>query len=309
MTNAEKYALSNYKKFKLTSPTGEETITENLNEFCKQHNLDEREMLNNARSGCKSKSGWNIEVKRVIAIKQAKFKIGDSFENAERPFTIIGIHEPENSKDQRTFTIRFTNTGSVRVISCKRFYSKFPIADTTELRRGTSELLHGVGYRGDNYCNRNLSDVEKRMFHIWSGMLLRCYNSKSKMWEGYGGRGVTVDTRWHNFDNFKHDLPLLDGYDEKLWLANRLDLDKDLKQRDVKYKVYSKDTCVLLLRKENIKLVHAEAYKVTKDTGAVLIVRNLVDFCRENSIVYDEMVSAIHRGHLLDNGWKVERLD
>lgn len=43
-------------------------------------------------------------------------------------------------------------------------------------------------------------------YHSWSGMIQRCTNSKRKSWEHYGGRGVTVCTRWMSFENFLADM-------------------------------------------------------------------------------------------------------
>ncbi len=41
---------------------------------------------------------------------------------------------------------------------------------------------------------------------IWNGMMTRCYSKGSKDFPNYGGRGITVCERWHNFVNFKSDM-------------------------------------------------------------------------------------------------------
>ena len=58
-------------------------------------------------------------------------------------------------------------------------YSKFP----------------GVNYKSSEYS-------------VWEGMKRRCYNSKSRSYPNYGGRGITVCDRWHNFENFIEDMGL-----------------------------------------------------------------------------------------------------
>jgi hypothetical protein len=40
----------------------------------------------------------------------------------------------------------------------------------------------------------------------WSGMKQRCFNKNSKLYIGYGGRGITVCKRWLKFDNFFADM-------------------------------------------------------------------------------------------------------
>lgn len=41
---------------------------------------------------------------------------------------------------------------------------------------------------------------------VWSGMLQRCNNERSKHYPNYGGRGITVCDRWLQFENFFTDM-------------------------------------------------------------------------------------------------------
>ena len=255
------------------------------------------------------------------------YVVGAEFENGGRPFVITHVESilDSNNKRKHLYTIKFLGSGATRVISRSLLYNgvsapsvadrtsttvnrNYPVADLSLPGRRVKPL--DVVYNSvTKVRKKDLSLVERRMYGVWRNMLDRCYNPNRKSWRSYGGRGVTVDERWHSFENFKNDIPTLDGYDEELYANCRLDLDKDFKQKEVQFKVYSKDTCVLLLKRENIKLAHSTAYKVTQDTGKVLIATNIVDFCREYNIVYDSFVSAVHRGHLLDNGWKIEKVE
>ena len=36
-----------------------------------------------------------------------------------------------------------------------------------------------------------------RLYTIWKGMKYRCYNSNSKSYNDYGGRGLELDDRWN----------------------------------------------------------------------------------------------------------------
>lgn len=44
------------------------------------------------------------------------------------------------------------------------------------------------------------------LYSTWNNMLFRCYNDKAPTWEHYGGRGIRVHPRWHNFQNFLIDV-------------------------------------------------------------------------------------------------------
>jgi hypothetical protein len=41
---------------------------------------------------------------------------------------------------------------------------------------------------------------------IWNSMIQRCTNPKNQDWPNYGGRGVTVCSRWLTFENFLSDM-------------------------------------------------------------------------------------------------------
>lgn len=45
-----------------------------------------------------------------------------------------------------------------------------------------------------------------RTYSSWYAMLQRCQNKKDKAWSYYGGRGLTVCSRWLKFENFLEDM-------------------------------------------------------------------------------------------------------
>lgn len=45
-----------------------------------------------------------------------------------------------------------------------------------------------------------------RIFHIWRSMLQRCENPKNRAYHRYGGRGIKVCERWHEFTNFYNEM-------------------------------------------------------------------------------------------------------
>lgn len=65
-----------------------------------------------------------------------------------------------------------------------------------------------------------------RLYRIYSGMKLRCFNPNNDRWKNYGGRGITVCDEWldkeHGYDNFKQ-WALNNGYDKSLSL-DRIDV-------------------------------------------------------------------------------------
>lgn len=44
------------------------------------------------------------------------------------------------------------------------------------------------------------------LYYTWANMLSRCYNPSNKSYQNYGGRGISVDPRWHHFAEFAKDM-------------------------------------------------------------------------------------------------------
>lgn len=63
------------------------------------------------------------------------------------------------------------------------------------------------GKKSPNYKHGILrSGHIPREYWIWKEMKRRCLNSKSKSFEYYGARGITVCERWKEFKNFYEDM-------------------------------------------------------------------------------------------------------
>ena len=55
---------------------------------------------------------------------------------------------------------------------------------------------HGLASRGN----------EHPLYGLWSSMMNRCNNPSNKDYSLYGGRGIQVTARWHDFTNFLADI-------------------------------------------------------------------------------------------------------
>lgn len=60
--------------------------------------------------------------------------------------------------------------------------------------------------------------TKTRLYSIWSSMKTRCYNARSKAYNYYGGKGITVCQEWLNsFEAFR-EWALSNGYQDSLTL-------------------------------------------------------------------------------------------
>lgn len=51
-----------------------------------------------------------------------------------------------------------------------------------------------------------LASGRRPEYNIFKTMHARCYNPKNHKYPRYGGRGITVEPRWHEYENFYADL-------------------------------------------------------------------------------------------------------
>lgn len=83
--------------------------------------------------------------------------------------------------------------------SCEAKTQRKVIGNTLRDGRSTScgcKTKHGHALKG------NISITYK----AWKGMMSRCHITKDTSYPYYGGRGITVCERWHNFENFLADM-------------------------------------------------------------------------------------------------------
>jgi hypothetical protein len=70
-------------------------------------------------------------------------------------------------------------------------------------REETKKDRHPLTKHGHRKSNNGKPTVE---YQIWSGILKRCRNLKCNIYQYYGGRGITFDPRWTEFQNFLDDV-------------------------------------------------------------------------------------------------------
>lgn len=155
-------------------------------------------------------------------------------------------------RDDGKYIIQFIQTGTIMVVH------------QTAIRNGTIKdkfypSVAGVGYIGD-FEGYTHSPENIIIYGPWKHMLQRCYNPNNKDYHLYGGAGVKVDIRWHNFNNFFEDVKSLPGYENKIMYPNMYCLDKDYLQMHIpnELRIYSKDTCMWISTYDNITLSRRE---------------------------------------------------
>lgn len=78
-------------------------------------------------------------------------------------------------------------------------------ADLTRSTHPTRSCGCLVSELGKSNAKHGMSNT--RFYHIWQGMIQRCYNENSVNYSNYGAKGVTVCEAWRqDFQNFYNDM-------------------------------------------------------------------------------------------------------
>ena len=236
----------------------------------------------------------------------------------------IIMHRLKNeTKNSSIGSIHFSRTsGYFRVIDidnkydpikCKNRYRIKFIDTGYETSTSSGHVLRGkvydymkprvceIGYLGEDYLlikNKENKEFLNKIYSRWTEMIHRCYNKSNKKYNIYGGIGITVSKRWHNFSNYYNDIQNLDGFSREKIYNGTISLDKDKLQQNIpKNKmIYSKDTCCWLSREEqNMYIDFVKAHE--NDMSKFISIKNSIE-CIEQGIKLFERNHNFPRGKI-----------
>lgn len=189
--------------------------------------------------------------------------------------------------------VRFLNTGTE-----KQFRTCW-IKDGC-IRDPYAKSLCGVACTGDIKTKGKY----KPYYAVWHDMINRCYNQNNKRAGAYST--VFVDDRWLVFENFYNDCKEIDGFDEELFVLGKLVLDKDIKQRYSRSKIYSKDTCVWVDKHTNNRIQDGQQkpFVAISPFGKEYHSYNITDFAREHGLNRKNISAVLHGRGKTVHGWR-----
>lgn len=109
---------------------------------------------------------------------------------------------------------------------------------SSSLRKGATKSCGCLSKEILSQINSKHSMRSSRFYRIWSGIKKRCDNQNSKEFMNYGGRGITYQSNWKDFVNFKQDM-----YDAYLEHCKQFGEDNTSIDRKDNSKGYSKKNC------------------------------------------------------------------
>lgn len=142
----------------------------------------------------------------------------------------------------------------------------------------------------------------KRITH--KSMMDRCYLESNSGYYNYGGKGITVEERWHTFDNFILDVPKITGWDEDGYMAGELTLDKD--KKDWENTVYCLEKCSFISPEENNQYKPNQQYRMVgmSPKGEVVYFHNASEMARDNGLHYFSILEVAKGNMEHHKGWQ-----
>ena len=151
-------------------------------------------------------------------------------------YTVINRKKFENNTHY-LYQIEFENTGT-------KLWERYDHIKNNSVKDPYAKTVYGVACLGEP------GFYYEKEYDLWNSILRRCYCKKCTEYSRYGAKGVFVSERWLNFANFIKDLRQMENYD-KLIAGEPYVIDKDILQSEVVSKVYSFETCKLILASAN----------------------------------------------------------
>ena len=104
--------------------------------------------------------------------------------------TVIKLYEIKN---KRSFWLCQCDCGNEKIVRSDALISFKTVSCGCLKKKQDIINLHIKNRHGFTY---------HPVYHIWTGMMNRCYSKCNSFYKDYGGRGITVCEEWHDVKNF-----------------------------------------------------------------------------------------------------------
>lgn len=153
-----------------------------------------------------------------------------------------------------------------------------------DIRDKYAPVIYGVGIIG----NIRTKGRYKPYYTIWHNIMNRCYNPSYL--------DATVCERWQIFENFYADCKQLPGFDEALFLAGKLVLDRNVSS-------YSPDTCRWINPSE-IQDAQQKPFIAYAPDGTEYHDTNITKFAKQHGLDRRHISGVLHNRCKTTQGWR-----
>lgn len=155
-----------------------------------------------------------------------------------------------------------------------------------------------------------MSRRKEKLYHVYYGMIARCYNTNNRKYYLYGGKGIKVCKEWlEDYSVFK-EWSYSNGYSECCGLSiDRMDSDKDYCPENCRWISLSENSAKANIGRQKNKSKNGKMFAENISTGDIVEITNVCKFCREHNL--DRCCVSHRLNGIINNpeynGWKFYR--
>lgn len=156
------------------------------------------------------------------------------------------------------------------------------------------------------YCGvcRPSGRRNQKLYHIYHGMLQRCYNPNNPRFGQYGGRGIIVCDEWHKDYSQFEEWSIQNGYVDGMNLSiDRINKDSDYRPDNCRWITVSENASLgnMGMQKNHTKL--SDVYAVSPN-GETIQIDNISAFAEKYSLNYSSVMASLNgRMNSYYRGW------
>lgn len=150
---------------------------------------------------------WLIELPGINGhVRHSMLNQSETTRNSDGTFVSLAALEPGQRYGKLTVVSKTGKKGHNWLWRCKCDCGGQVDALASNLRSGntTSCGCHRRNATSARRLTHGLSTT--RAYSLWQNMMRRCYEASNPAYPNYGGRGITVCERWHDFAAFFADM-------------------------------------------------------------------------------------------------------
>lgn len=167
----------------------------------------------------------------------------------ERRTEVYGIKDGDLIGQRTVVGLAFVLTRDAKnrriwAFLCRCSCGKEDAVSASALKQGNAGSCKECGNLKIGKKNSTHGESGSPIYTAWYNMMQRCTLPTHKVYEHYGGRGITVHESWYKYENFR-DWALANGWKKSLQI-HRLDNDFG----------YVNSNCIWITREEHKKIKH-----------------------------------------------------
>jgi len=155
------------------------------------------------------------------------------------------------------------------------------------------------------FWNTEYDKGTMKFYKMWQSLKARCDNLNLKCYKNYGGRGITYDLRWADFECFKEDM-----YFKYLYAVRQQKLkNASIERLDVNGN-YCFENCTFIERTDQLKNTRSvHSFIAISSEGEKFSAKNVNEFCDKHGLNSSSVYACLKGKARQHKGWIFKKVE